>query len=113
MKSTKNILIASAMVMLSTQAIADETYSSKQTVVTADATSKVAAYEQALTKLDSLKVASANELQKDFWWVAMPVNNMALEQGAYVTVLEKMDETGQLVYNGVVNLSVSYEEESR
>jgi len=113
MKLTKTTLIASAMVILSSQAIADETYSSQQTVVTADATSKAVAYEQGLRKLDALKVASSNQLEKDFWWVASPVNNMALEEGAYITVLEKMDETGHLVYNGVVNLSVSYEEESR
>ena len=113
MKLTKNILIASAMVVLSTQAFADETYYSDQTVITADASSKTAAYEQGMTKLNSLESASANQLEKEFWWVAMPTNNMALEEGAFVTVSEKMTADGQLVYNGVVNLSVAYEEEAR
>jgi len=113
MKLTKNILIASAMVILSTQVSADEVYYSDQTVITADASSKAIAYEQGISKLNALQAASANQLEKEFWWVAMPTNNMALEAGAFVTVTEKMMANGQLVYNGVVNLSVAYEEESR
>jgi len=39
----------------------------------------------------------------------MPANNMTLEEGAYVTVSEKMNADGQLVYNGIVHASVAYE----
>jgi len=113
MKLTKNILIASAMAILSTQVVADETYYSDQTVITADASSKATAYEQGIAKLNTLEAASSNQLEKAFWWVAMPTNNMTLQEGAFITVTEKMNADGQLVYNGIVNLSVSYEEESR
>jgi len=46
------------MVALSTQAFADETYYSDQTV----------AYVKGIAKLNSLQVASENQLEKEFWW---------------------------------------------
>jgi len=48
-----------------------------------------------------------------FWWGAMPVNKIALEEGAFIIVTQKMTADGLLVYNDIVNLSVSYEEEYR
>ena len=109
MNVTNNILIASTLVILSTSALADDVNYSTQTVKTMDASSKSIAYEQGMATLDSLQVATANQLESKFWWLGMPANNMAVEDGAYITVLEKMDADGQLVYNGVVHLAVSYE----
>ena len=109
MKFTKTALIASALVVLSTQAFADDINYANETVVTADVSSKTAAYEQGLVTLNSLKAASSNQLEQKFWWLGMPANNMTVENGAYVTVVEKMSADGQLVYNGVVHASIAYE----
>ena len=109
MTLTKNVLIASAFAVLSTSAFADDTNYSNQTVVTAEVSSKAAAYEQGIATLNSLQASSSNQLEQKFWWVGMPSNNMTLENGGYVTVEEKMTAQGQLVYNGVVHASVAYE----
>lgn len=109
MKLTKNILIASAMVFFSAQAFADDVTYSDQTVFTAESSIKAIAYEQGMAKLNALQTASSNELEAKFWWLGMPANNMAIEEGAYVTVMEKMNASGQIVYSGVVHVSVSYE----
>jgi len=112
MKFTKKLLIAStlsAMTMLSTQAFADDISYANETVLTADASSKAVAFEQGISALNGLQAASSNDLEQKFWWLGLPANNMTLEEGAYVTVAEKMTADGQLVYNGIVHASVAYE----
>jgi len=112
MKFTKKLLIASAvsaMTMVSTQAFADDISYSNETVLTADASSKAVAFEQGVSALNDLQAASSNDLEQKFWWLGMPANNMTVEEGAYVTVSEKMTADGQLVYNGIVHASVAYE----
>jgi len=112
MQFTKKLLIASAvsaMTMVSTQAFADDITYANETVLTADAGSKAVAFEQGISALNGLQAASSNELEQKFWWLGLPANNMTLEEGAYVTVVEKMTTDGQLVYNGIVHASVAYE----
>jgi len=112
MKFTKTLLIAStvsAMTMLSTAAFADDITYTNETLLTADASSKAVAFEQGLSALNELHAASSSELEQKFWWLGMPANNMTIEEGAYVTVSEKMTADGQLVYNGIVHASVAYE----
>ena len=111
MKLTKKLLIASAistMAMLSTQAFADDINYSDQTVVTADFSSKEVAFEQALSELNNLQAASSSDLLQKFS-LDMSANNVTMENGAYVTVSEKMNSDGQFIYNGVVHASFAYE----
>lgn len=113
MKFTKNLLIAStisAMAMISTQALADNIVYSNQTVLTVDANSKEDAFKQGMTTLNELKVSKSNDLKKTFWGLDVNANKVALAGDSYVTVAEKMKADGQLVYNGIVHVSLSYEE---
>jgi len=109
MKLTKKCLIASAMVILSAQAVADDFYYSDQTVFTAETATKDAAYELGMATLNTLKADTSNQLEKKFWWVSMPVNNMILEGSPYITVMEKMDDEGVVTYKGIVHVSLRYE----
>lgn len=73
--------------------------------------SREAAYTLGLEKLKLLKSESGSELSNEF---AVPVgtfrekNSVALDDGAYVTIQESMNEQGEIVYNGLVNVSYSY-----
>ena len=113
MKFIKKALIASAasaMVMLSTQALATDTYHASKKVQTADTSTKAAAYELGLQKLHVLQADSAIQLDKDLGGISTVINSVSLDDGAYVTVLEKMDTNGQVIYNGIVNTTVTYSE---
>ena len=113
MKSIKKALIASAataMVILSTQAFAMDTHHAAQKVQTVDTSSKAVAYELGLQKLHVLEADTAIQLNKDLGGISTVINTVSLDDGAYVTVLEKMNADGQVVYNGVVNVSVTYAE---
>lgn len=120
MKLTNKALIAatvSAMVVLSSQAIAtpfanaNETYVANEIVKTVDTSSKASAYELALTKLNALEATSPEQLGKDFDSISMQSYGAYLEDDAYITVSEKMDTSGQLVYNGLVHISLIYTDE--
>jgi len=109
MKFTKKCLIASAMVILSAQAFADDFSYSDQTVFTAETATKDAAYKLGMSTLNTLQADTSNQLEKKFWWVSMPINNMTLEGNPYITVLEKMDDAGKVTYKGIVHVSLRYE----
>jgi len=118
MKLTKKSLIASAMLLLSTQVFAlnsyhhhaNETYQSTELVKTVDANSKAAAYDLGIEKLSALKAATPSQLEKDLGGVSMQTSGVYIEDGAYVTVAEKMNEKGELVYTGLVHFSITYAE---
>lgn len=112
MKFTKTLLIAStvsAMAMLSTQVLADEMVYSTQTVKTVDVSSKADAFKQGMSTLNTLQSSRANDLQKTFWGLDTQANNVTLTGDSYVTVAERMNAEGELVYNGIVHVSVAYE----
>ena len=118
MKLTKKSLIASAMVLLSTQAFAlnsfhhhaNETFQANELVKTVDADSKAAAYDLGLTKLNELKAATPSQLEKDLGGVSMQTSGVYIEDGAYVTVAEQMNAQGEVVYTGLVHFSITYAE---
>ena len=113
MKFTKKLLIASTistMAMISTQALADNIVYSNQTVLTVEANSKEDAFKQGMTTLNELKASKSNDLKKTFWGLDVNANKVALADDSYVTVAEKMNADGQLVYNGIVHVSLSYQE---
>ncbi|GLS91181.1 hypothetical protein GCM10007916_22500 [Psychromonas marina] len=118
MKLIKKSLIASAMVILSTQAFAvnqfhhhaNETYFQDEVVTTVAADTKAAAYELGLNKLTDLKAATPSQLEKDLGGISMQTAGVYIEDGSYITVAEKMGADGQMLYTGVVHLSITYSE---
>jgi Na+-translocating ferredoxin:NAD+ oxidoreductase RnfG subunit len=110
MTKTKTALIASAMALLSTQVFAATAHQTTRVVTTADMSSKAAAYDSAFKKLEALKTDSAIELNNELGHIAMTYpNSIVLNDGAYVTVTEKMNENGQLFYTGLVNVTVTFD----
>ena len=73
--------------------------------------SKDAAYSLALEKLNQLKSESSSELSHEFavslgsW---QEKNSVTLDDGAYITVQELMNEQGNVVYQGQVNVTYHY-----
>ncbi len=80
-------------------------------IKTQSADTKSAAYTLAFEKLQLLKSETGSELSIE---LAVPVasfqekNSVALDDGAYITVQEAINEQGLLVYNGLLNVSYSY-----
>ena len=112
MTKMKTALIASTMAILSTQAFASNTttYQATRVVPTADMTSKAAAYDLAFDKLATLKADSPTELNNDLGRIAFNYpNSVALTDGAYITVAEKINANGNTVYTGLVNVGVTYD----
>ena len=118
MKTVKNALLASAMVILSANAFAGtavygdySVHHSNKTIKTATVETKQAAYELGLEKLNDLKDDSSAELSNE---LALALgsykekNSVSLDDGAYITLQEMMNEQGQVVYTGLVNVTFSY-----
>lgn len=109
MTKTKVALIASAMTILSTQAFATTTQTTRVIPTTA-VSSQAVAYELALEQLQTLKADSAIELNNDLGRIALDSpRSLSLNEGSYVTVAEKMNANGELFYTGLVNVSVTFD----
>ncbi|MGX9418970.1 DUF3316 domain-containing protein [Vibrio sp. RC27] len=109
MKAIKNTLIATTMVLLSSQVFASDSFQEVRVVKTSDMSSKEAAYELALDKLEVLKNDTAVELNKDLGNITAYSNSVKLNDGSYITISEKMDENGNILYTGQVNANVTYD----
>ncbi|MGX9418969.1 DUF3316 domain-containing protein [Vibrio sp. RC27] len=109
MKTIKNALIVTTLALLSSQAFASDSFQEIRVVQTADTSTKAAAYELALDKLETLQGDTAVELNRDLGHVSAYANSVSLNSGSYITVAEKMDENGTMQYTGVVNANVTYE----
>jgi hypothetical protein len=109
MKMTKTALIASAMLILSSQVFAGDTHQATRVVQTADMSSKAAAYELALDKLQTLQADSSIELNNDLGHVTPDPRSLSLNDRAYITVAEKMNASGEIHYTGLVNVNVTYD----
>ena len=108
MKIINKTLIASAILVLSSQVFADTDVHQKNRVLqTADTITQSAAYETALEKLQALETESSTELNHELSLSAAS-RNVSLNEGAYITVLEKMGDNGEMLYNGLVHVSVSF-----
>ena len=118
MKTIKNILLASTMLIFSATAFAGpvvygdySVHRTNKTIKTATADSKEAAYQLGLEKLNLLKAKSGAELSNEF---ALQLgsfkekNSVTLNDNANITLQEMMNEQGQLVYTGLVNITYSY-----
>ena len=115
MKTIKNVFLASSMVILSANVLAvDGNYGihhDSKVLKTQSVESKDAAYSLAFEKLNQLKSESGSELGHEFavslgsW---QEKNSVTLDDGAYITIQESMNEQGNVVYKGLVNVTYSY-----
>ena len=118
MKTVKNLLLASTMVILSANAFASSAvygdysvHRSNKTIKTATVETKEAAYQLGLEKLTDLKDDSGAELSNEFALALgsyKEKNSVTLDDGAYISLQEMMNEQGQVVYTGLVNVTFSY-----
>lgn len=118
MKTIKNVLMASTLVILSANVFAGPivtgnygVHHASQTINTQAVESKEMAYSLGLEKLNALKSDSGSELSNE---LALSLgslkeqNSITLDDGAYITIKELMNEQGQVVYKGLVNVSYGY-----
>ena len=118
MKTIKNVLLASSMLILSANVFANTSidgnyglHHDSKVIKTQAAESRESAYTLGLEKLELLKSESGSELSNE---LAVPVgsfqekNSVTLDDGAYITIQESMNEQGEVVYNGLVNVTYSY-----
>ncbi|MFT6926984.1 MAG: hypothetical protein ACJAZP_002607 [Psychromonas sp.] len=118
MKSIKNVLLASAMVILSANAFAGTAlygnyseYHDSSIIKTQTVDTKSAAYSLALEKSDQLKSESGTELSNEFTLLlnsSKEKSSVTLDDNAYITVQESMTAQGDIVYTGMVNVNYSY-----
>jgi hypothetical protein len=118
MKSIKNVLLASSMVILSANVFAGTAlygdygvHHDSKVIKTQTVETKEAAYSLAFEKSKQLKTASGSELSNEF---ALSLdsfkekNTVALDDGAYITIQESKNEQGNILYKGLVNVTYSY-----
>ena len=109
MKRAKLFFIVTAMILLNTQILAG-TYHANESIKTVDTTSKVAAYELGLEKLKMLQNDTPEQLKQHLGGISLFLNVVRLDEGAYITVQERMGPDGKFIYNAVVHVSVTYAE---
>lgn len=109
MNITKKALIVSAMLALSSQVFADtDAHHETRVFKTADAATKTIAYNMAFEKLQTLEADTSTELNHDLGNLSAASRNVTLNDGAYITVAEKMNENGDILYNGLVHVAVDF-----
>jgi len=110
MKTLTTILAISTLLISAGAANAAIFFGGNDQIATQPTTTKQAAFEAGFNKLNSLKTASSDQLSDEFRMASMSIDSdsITLDDGAYVTVQERMNNNGQRVYIGVVNASVSY-----
>ncbi|MFT4837056.1 MAG: hypothetical protein ACI9IJ_001983 [Psychromonas sp.] len=118
MKSIKNVILASAMVILSANVFAGSTvygnysqYHENKVIKTQVVDTKSNAYSLAFEKSEQLSAKSGSELSDE---LALSLssfkekNSVTLNDNAYITVQESMNTQGDLVYTGMLNVDYSY-----
>ena len=110
MKTIKTVLLGASAIMLTANAFAGTVNS--DTIRTKTVASKDAAYSLGFTQLQQLKSESGYQLNNDLSTNAdsfQEKNSVTLDNGGYVTVQESMNEQGNIVYTGLVNVTYSYD----
>ncbi|WP_435236997.1 DUF3316 domain-containing protein [Psychromonas sp. PT13] len=108
MKKITTVLLGASAIMLSASSFANV---GSQTFKTETVDSKDAAYSLGLGQLQQLKSETGYQLSHDLSTPAdtyKEKNSIELNDGAYVTVQESMNEQGDIVYNGLVNVTYHY-----
>ena len=101
-------MIAASLLFASVSATANSVHDIFLTPV---APTKTVAYELGLNKLSALKASSSYELSLALNAHLGDVDDetLRLEEGAYITVQERIDAAGKLSFVGQVNVDVSYD----
>ncbi|RVU86648.1 DUF3316 domain-containing protein [Leucothrix sargassi] len=110
---TLTTLLATSVLLIGASAANAYTFeeTTSDQIFTGMTNSKEAAYQSGLAKIQSLKSASPYELYDEvgLFGADIEADTVELEDGAYVTVQERLQANGQKAFVGVVNLDVSYE----
>ena len=112
MKTLTTVIATSVLLLGATAASAANLYQDPTSVTTDTFNSRTQAYQAGINKLSSLKAATPEQLSNEidlFVTGNMKEDTIHLEDGAFVTVQERMSGNGQLEYVGVVNIDVDYE----
>jgi len=113
MNFTKAAVIASTMLALSSQALANststDTMHSTKVLETENVATKAVAYDLAFDQLEALRADSAAQLNRDLGHIAPDSRSLTLEDGSYITVAERMNANGDTSYTGLVNVKFSYD----
>lgn len=109
-------LVATSVLLFSATAANAHTFlerSQKSTLITETASSRAQAYQFGANKLSALKSASQSQLTNNNIKFSLDVDesSVRIEDGAYVTVQERMDANGRIGYVGLVNFEISYIQE--
>ena len=117
-KMTKSLVMASSILLLGANAYAakslqgDYGHNSGTAVIkTITVDTKNEAYSLGFQKLKDLKAKSSRELSETFRLNLRTIkekNSVSLEDGAYITVQEFMNEKGSIVYKGAVNVTYHF-----
>lgn len=121
-KLAKNLFMASSMLLLGSTVYAaniiygDYSFRQGHSVIDTEIVeTKDMAYSLGFQKLNDLKLESGSELSDEF---ALRLdsfeerNSVTLQDGAYITVKELMNEEGDIVFKGQVSVSYSYYEDT-
>ncbi|MFT6927557.1 MAG: hypothetical protein ACJAZP_003194 [Psychromonas sp.] len=118
MKSIKNVLLASAMVILSANVFAGTAvygdygvHHDSKIITTQTVDTKEAAYSLGLEKSNQLKSESGSELSTElapFLASSIERNSITLDDNTFITVKESLNAQGDTAYSGLVNVTYSY-----
>lgn len=114
MKKITTLLATSALLFGATaaNALTFMERSEKSTLITETASSRAQAYQLGANKLSALKSASQSQLTNNITFsLDVDESSVRIENGAYVTVQERMDANGKIGYVGLVNFEISYIQE--
>ncbi|RVU83605.1 DUF3316 domain-containing protein [Leucothrix sargassi] len=85
----------------------------KDILMTKTVATPSAAYQEGIERLEALRQATPQELSDELNLFSNKIDEdtIAIDEGAYVTVQERINYDGNIGYIGVVNLAVTYEME--
>jgi hypothetical protein len=118
MKSIKNVLLVSAMVILSVNVFAGTAvygdygiHHDSKVIKTQTVETKAAAYSLGLEKSNQLKSGSGSELSNEFALFldsSKERNSVTLNDNTFITVQESLNAQGNMTYSALVNVTYSY-----
>ncbi|MUJ25641.1 DUF3316 domain-containing protein [Aliivibrio fischeri] len=119
MKSFKSLALTTLIIVASSSAMANPVITSgnyisksNSSVIHTDSVStKQAAYNQALTKLNQLDESTPKELKKALKvasFESTTTQSIGLDDDSYITVQETMNMQGQIQYTGLIHANYHY-----
>ena len=113
--STLSTLIATSALLIGPAAanadfLSQGLLTNSNTLLTEPQNNRADAYQAGVDKLYTLKASSPRQLSSELGLYSSSIDKstVQLDEGAYVTIEERVNTSGQLRYIGVVNVNVSY-----